>query len=138
MPLSKPCILYIGTLTRKGYGALPSARHGTRKAHRVAYIETYGAIPTGLHILHHCDIRNCIEPTHLYAGTNLDNIKDRVARGRSYIQQGESGANHKLTEIEALEILASNESQRSLARRYRVTQGCISKLKLRKTWQHLK
>lgn len=52
-------------------------------AHRQTWVFTHGQIPHGLHVLHRCDNPPCCNPAHLFLGTNLDNIADRVRKGRS-------------------------------------------------------
>jgi len=58
-------------------------RHGQRHlAHRVAYELAYGPIPDGLVVCHSCDVSFCVRPDHLFLGTNLENIADRVQKQR--------------------------------------------------------
>jgi hypothetical protein len=83
---SNGCWLFRDALTSNGYGAM-----GKRRAHRVMYEEVYGPIPTGLSVLHKCNVRNCVNPEHLYAGTHSENMKDRVKAGRN---QGMLGMKH--------------------------------------------
>ncbi len=52
-------------------------------AHRLAYFIWNGAFDWKLHVLHHCDTPLCVNPAHLYLGTNEDNIRDKVTRGRA-------------------------------------------------------
>ena len=52
------------------------------KAHRASWIYHYGSIPDGKQVLHKCDNRLCINPKHLFLGTNLDNIIDCMVKGR--------------------------------------------------------
>jgi hypothetical protein len=66
---------------RDGYGQL-WADGVTYKAHRLVWEYTYGPIPPGLHVLHHCDNPSCCNPEHLFIGTDLDNNQDMVAKGR--------------------------------------------------------
>lgn len=70
-------------LDPKGYGRTGTPHHSEVLAHRVSYIEFKGPIPEGLHILHSCDNPRCINPDHLRAGTNTENVQDRVNRHRS-------------------------------------------------------
>jgi hypothetical protein len=71
----------------KGYGALtigsPTTRRVTANAARLAYLLTYGDIPVGLNVLHHCDNPPCCNPAHLWLGTILENSRDMVQKGRS-------------------------------------------------------
>lgn len=62
----------------QGYGHL---RDHTR-AHRAVYAAFVGEIPDNLQVLHHCDNAGCVNPQHLYVGTQLDNMRDRQNRGR--------------------------------------------------------
>lgn len=71
------------------YGKIILPIHGGRfqeTAHRFSWILHNGAIPDGLFVLHHCDVRPCVNPTHLFLGTGGDNIRDCAAKGRIYGQ----------------------------------------------------
>lgn len=75
------CLEWAGGRGSEGYGRVRIA--GVPEyAHRVAYRLSKGPIPDGLTINHHCDNPPCVKPEHLYAGTVLDNVRDRVRRGR--------------------------------------------------------
>ncbi len=75
------CRLFRFALSR-GYGSM--RWHGKQTpAHRVSYELAFGHIPTGMMICHHCDVPQCIEPTHLFLGTALDNVLDMVKKGRA-------------------------------------------------------
>ena len=80
------CLEWTGSLLPAGYGGIRIA-HKTRRAHVVAWQLSHGTIPSGLWVLHSCDNRKCIEVTHLFLGTHLDNMRDcsnknRTVRGR--------------------------------------------------------
>lgn len=49
-------------------------------AHRAAYLLFAGGIPRGMHVLHKCDNRKCVNVAHLYLGTNKQNVRDKVER----------------------------------------------------------
>jgi len=78
------CWLWTGTITTSGYGQLSRGRHaeGYVAAHRLAWELTHGPVPTGLWVLHHCDVRNCVRPDHLFLGTTTDNMRDMAQKGR--------------------------------------------------------
>jgi hypothetical protein len=73
------CWRWLGNKTWKGYGYIS----GHRKAHREYYTRYVGEIPAGLYVLHKCDVKDCVNPEHLYVGTHADNMKDCVERGQS-------------------------------------------------------
>ena len=74
-------LLWGGATDSGGYGHL-SIGGQLLSAHRVAWELENGLIPEGTHVLHHCDIPPCLEPTHLFLGTPLDNNHDMRAKGR--------------------------------------------------------
>ena len=76
------CWVWMGALSGKGYGKLMLKEHRLESAHRLSWLLHRGPIPDGLHVLHRCDVRTCVNPDHLFLGTNLDNIRDRIAKGR--------------------------------------------------------
>lgn len=71
------CWYWRGSLEEFGYGRLQSKR-----AHRLSWTLFNGEIPKGLYVLHKCDIRNCVNPDHLFLGTQIDNMRDMVKKGR--------------------------------------------------------
>ena len=82
-----PCVLWTKSFTRQGYGqqARGLRRLGTRTtvlAHRDAWERERGPIPKGLVVCHHCDNPPCVNVEHLFLGTNADNTRDMIAKGR--------------------------------------------------------
>jgi hypothetical protein len=74
------CVMWPGRVDRDGYGIAASGGH--KRAHRLMYALFVGPIPTGLCVLHSCDVPTCVNPRHLRIGTQIDNVDDRSARGR--------------------------------------------------------
>ncbi len=121
-----------------------SAGYGTmwlqgkmRRANRIAYFLKTGKWPALLHVLHSCDNPACCNPAHLRLGTHNDNMTDMSARGR--IPFGADHYNAKLTEKEVLEIREELKNPyrgqvTALAKKYKVSQPVISRVKTRKIW----
>lgn len=106
-------------------------------AHRVSYALRYGPIQDGLHVLHRCDNPGCVNPEHLFLGTQTENMADRDVKGRQACQQG-AGNNHaKLTEDDVLAIRAASGTQQTIADRFGITRAMVSQIRLRKAWAHL-
>ncbi len=78
------CLIWSRSFNSDGYARAGVKGNTNIKVHREVFFDTHGYYPPV--VRHLCDNRQCINPDHLEAGTNLDNIKDRVGRGRSYNQ----------------------------------------------------
>ena len=83
------CWLWSRSTTHGGYGqfGVGSGPQRMMKAHRMAWLLTFGEIPNDLRVLHHCDNPPCVRPDHLFLGTLSDNSQDMVAKGRNRNQQ---------------------------------------------------
>lgn len=77
------CCVWTGARSSFGYGQLRTGQRGLiEMAHRLAWQFENGPIPDGLSILHTCDNPPCVRPSHLFLGTQLDNMRDMMAKGR--------------------------------------------------------
>ena len=140
-PLSTPCWIWQRAIGSHGYGML-QAGDKVQNAHRVSYTRSVGTIPKGLHILHKCDVRACVNPNHLWAGTNYENRQDSIAKGRfrAGIHRGEDNATAKLTTKEVRTIrrlVKAGAQQTDVAAKYGVHKTNISCICRRITWQHV-
>lgn len=130
-------------LDQYGYGRLQIGDKAV-KAHRVAFEMFKGAIPEGRMVCHTCDVRACVNPEHLYAGTAADNVKDCVTRGR-YVAGGKplpgaANPKAKLTEAAAIALRKKYEdgaSTRELAEESGLTIGAVWRLVTRRAWAHV-
>lgn len=134
---SGECWLWTGSLSPKGYGNFQARREGkiTWKAHRYAYMLLRGKIPKGLHVLHRCDNPQCVNPDHLWLGTNADNHADKLRKGRQ--SKGRRVNTAKLTEAQVLEIFHSEVPGTRLCEKYGVHNSVIYNIRNRKIWKHV-
>ena len=79
--LETGCHEWCGVVNSRGYGQLRMDGK-LDYAHRIAWRLRRGNIPEGLRVLHHCDNTLCVNPAHLFVGTQLDNIRDMWEKGR--------------------------------------------------------
>ena len=132
------CWVWLAAIDSRGYGQSYIGGKPGRGSHRVSYELHVGPIPDGLHVLHRCDNRRCINPEHLFLGTHQDNMRDRNSKGRQAHNRGERGGGSKLSETKVREIKADPRSQRALATMHGVSQGLISLIKRGQRWSHIK
>lgn len=79
------CWTWVGAINSNGYGQLNGPLGNRIYAHRASYEMFIGPIPKGLFVLHHCDNRKCINPSHLFIGTLKDNTQDAISKGRFHL-----------------------------------------------------
>lgn len=114
------CFIWNMSRDTSGYGILRTGK-GLRGAHKVAYELYVGPVPEGIHVLHSCLNRDCINYKHLRLGSNKDNMADREKLNRNGMA--------KLTIEQVHEIRVSKEFQYIIARRYKINQSQVSKIK---------
>ncbi len=134
------CWLWTGAKNDMGYGYIRLDGRSVR-AHRVSYELYVGKISKTKQINHKCHVRNCVKPTHLYAGTSSQNMIDMFESGRGETRRGEKSAMAKLTTANVRAIRKSVEkgisTQKDLAKQYGVSNTVISNVVNRKSWKHI-
>lgn len=142
------CWLWNGLTNTDGYGRV-KIKGKTELAHRHAWFLKNGPIPPGLCALHKCDVPACVNPEHIFLGTNKDNNQDCVKKGRNSrgekhgdFTRGENHPNVKLTAQDVTKIRFSYKldlaNSYKLGRLYNVGRTCINKIVNRESWKHLK
>jgi hypothetical protein len=145
------CWIWTGGTNRLGYGQFSVGRRGI-PAHRFSYQLVNGPIPAGLFICHHCDNPPCVNPEHLFSGTQRDNMRDMMSKGRGVIGhdfhwkpesvlRGEATPFSVLTEAQVREIRQMHRPRivtvADLADRYGVGRGTVKDVLSRATWRHV-
>jgi hypothetical protein len=133
------CWLWKGSKTDQGYGHFFNSRFSkphSMKAHRQSWLLYKGPIPDGLLVLHKCDTPSCVNPDHLFLGTNDDNIDDRNAKERQ--SRGGRHTPAKLTEYLVRKIREHPIPSDFLAQELGVTVRTINQIRARESWRHVK
>lgn len=135
-PQPNGCWNWTRRIGRGGYGNA-SYRGKNVQAHRLAWSLFRGPIPEGMLVCHSCDNRRCVNPAHLWLGTQKDNLGDRDAKGRSNYQRGARNGAAKLDESAVLAIRADCRPIAQIAAQHRISQAAVSLIRNRKVWTHL-
>lgn len=131
------CWIWTSDKVHDGYGTFNIDGRTTR-AHRIAFYFQNGPFPPELHVCHRCDVRDCVNPAHLFLGNDFDNMGDAAAKGR--IPKGSRNANSRLKETDIpkiREMLGKGISQDRIAACFGVNQSTISSVHLGITWKHV-
>lgn len=151
------CWLWSAAKDRKGYGMfsvgpshLPDGkrRNSMVSAHRFSYQMQFGEIAShdsfhGLCVLHKCDTPSCVNPDHLFIGTNLENVRDMDSKGRRVVvaKKGSDHVNSVLNEQQVREIVQKHRinkvPQNQLSKDYGVCNATINHIFTGRLWAHL-
>lgn len=140
-PIEGSCIEYSGYINKRGYGQYCTWVNGkvfSRNASRMKWLEINGEIPDGMHVLHRCDNRKCININHLFLGTNADNVADKLSKGRG--AKGEMCKQSHLTDLDISVIrflYSQGNSIRTLADWFGIKKSAMHKITSKQSWKHV-
>lgn len=126
-----------------GYGVVRLSNPRRKEyAHRLAYLAFVGP-PRSLHVCHACDNPACVNPKHMFLGTQAENMADMRAKGRGGrppLRRGETHGRAKLSEEDVRKIrseCAAGKPQHVLGREYGISQAHVSLVVRRESWKHI-
>lgn len=139
------CWLWKGGCSKRGRPMMriTSGVGGQEYVHRWSYKRFVGPIPDGLYVLHKCDNPLCVRPSHLFTGTQDDNMKDMVGKGRQNKPKGTKNGRAVLTEEDVRFIRRMYKprdrvyGEKAFAKRYGVSTMTIHQVTSRKMWTHV-
>lgn len=126
------CWIWMKPLDRTGYGRIRAPGQKVRlavQAHRLSWTITNGPIPNGLKVCHSCDIRCCVNPDHLFVGTQAENMADMSRKGRASIRRGTESHFAKLKHEDVLFILSSDLPYADLTRKFGVSDQTVYRIR---------
>lgn len=136
------CWVWTGNKCRDGYGKI-KVRSKTVRAHRFSWELHFGPVPNGKFVLHNCpsgDNPSCVNPGHLWLGTNQDNVDDMFAKNRQNKAKGEKhGLQKYSTEViqEALRRRKAGEKICRIAESLGISASHMSGICRGRYWSHL-
>lgn len=133
------CWPWIAALDHDGYGMFRIAEGRRHHAHRAAWLLLVGDIPDGMHVCHSCDNPACVNPLHLWLGTDAANVRDCMNKGRRVPPRGERHGNAKLTadavgEIRAFPGPLRPDAIRELTERYGISRAHVFRVRSKEQW----
>ncbi len=126
------CWLWTASIKPNGYGQFGMRSKTPAYAHRISYELHNGQIPSGLCVLHRCDNPPCVNPAHLFLGTQADNIADMISKGRNVDRR-------RLSEdqVKSIRSLAGSMTHAKIAVLFGIGRSNVGMIINRKIWAHL-
>ena len=136
---TETCWVWIGGRDIDGYGSFRGKVRGLeyKKAHRFSYALHEADVPRYKHVLHRCDNPWCVNPDHLFLGTNADNMADKMAKGRFRVPRGAASHWAVLTEEQVRAIAIDARPYAAIAADYEVSPQTVGDIKNRRSWRHI-
>ena len=134
------CWLWMRSTQNQGYGRVYDGSKVVL-AHRAAYAAAYGPIADGVKILHRCDTPLCINPDHVFPGSQFENMRDCRDKGRMRVPPPRLGESHhagRLTEASVRKIRADARPYSEIASAYGISKSMVFAVKSRSNWAHVK
>jgi len=132
------CWKFKGYRNDDGYGNI-AVNKKSYMAHRLIFELLYGPIPEGILICHTCDNPLCCNPYHLFKGTPLVNMMDKIIKKRANVPCGEDQWNSKLLEsdVKNILLLKGKCTQKKVGELFNIDPSNVSNIWNRKTWKSL-
>lgn len=139
---SGACWVWTGCRDRHGYGQFkpPAPVKKLIGAHRMSWMIANSEVPAGLHVCHRCDNRACVNPAHLFVGTNADNVRDRQQKGRTKSVRGEEHPGAKIGAVEVVairEMVKQGAPQSEVSARFGIGNTQVGRIARRAEWRHV-
>lgn len=130
------CWFWIKSTDKDGYGQFHPHQRKRKMAHRYSWEIYNGPIPHGLQVLHKCDVYSCVNPSHLFLGTQKENCQDCVKKNRS--ARGVRNGRTNFTEDQIRAIRQDTRSCIEIGEMFSVSPAVINGIKNLRSWKHIK
>lgn len=132
------CWLWLGALNKNGYPQIQVAGWGALGAHRVVYQMEIGPLPDGQDACHRCDVRSCVNPSHIFPGAVGVNIRDMKDKGRAKGAVGARNSHAKISDSDVIKIRSAKGTLRQIGDKFGLSTSQVWAIQNSKSWSHVK